>query len=83
MSERTLRATGRRVHERRWVSAPPGSDPSAANRVIGLWLSPGERVSWEWATSERGCVYVCGYSIEQSRRRDPRVRRQCGFRVDA
>ena len=83
MSERTLRAAGRRVHERRWVSAPAGSDPSAANRVIGLWLSPGEGVSWAWATGEGGRAYVCGYTIEHSRRFQPHVRRQCGFRVDA
>ncbi len=83
MKERaTLRAAGRHVHERRWVSAPPDNDPTAANRILGVWLAPGERITWEWARHEHGRSYVCGYSIESRGRAVPRERRPCGFRVD-
>ena len=84
MPERgSLRAAGRRVHERHWVCAPRDSDPSAANRILGVWLAPGERITWEWAMQGHGRPYVSGYSIETGRRTVPRERRPCGFRVDA
>jgi hypothetical protein len=83
MSERILRASGRRVHERRWVAAPSDSDPVAANRILGVWLAPGESVRWEWATLPPGRSYVCGYSIDPPRRSVVHEHRPCGFRVDA
>jgi hypothetical protein len=83
MTDHSLRVSGRRVSERRWVDAPPGGDPSAVNRIIGVWLSPGERVSWEWDTAPHGRPYVCGYTIERSRRAAPQPMRRCGFRLDA
>ena len=79
----TLRAAGRRVHERRWVSAPADNDPTAPNRIMGVWLARGERITWEWATHDHGRAYVSGYTIESTRRVAPRERRPCGFRVDA
>jgi hypothetical protein len=81
MSERILRASGRRVHERRWVGAPTDSDPSAANRIVGIWLAPGESVRWEWGMRGHGQPYVCGYTIEPARGTIPRERAACGFRV--
>jgi hypothetical protein len=70
------------VHERRWVCAPGDSDPSAANRILGVWLAPGERIMWEWATRDHGRPYVSGYTIESARIAASRERRPCGFRVD-
>ena len=68
---------------RRWVSAPPDSDPSGGNRVVGVWLAPGERVRWEWTAHPRTRPYVCGYTIEQPWRASPHLEdRACGFRVD-
>ena len=83
MSDRMLRASGRRVHERRWVPAPSDSDPVAANRIVGVWLAPGESVRWEWSALRQGRPYVCGYTIEPPRRPVAREHRPCGFRIDA
>ena len=83
MSERILRPSARRVQERRWVGAPADSDPAAANRILGVWLARGERITWEWATRDHGRPYVCGYTIEGPRRAAAAAHRTCGFRVDA
>jgi hypothetical protein len=83
MVERNLRAAGKRVHERRWAAAPLDSDPLAGNRILGVWLAPGESVRWEWATLQQGRPYVCGYTIDPPRRPVAREHRPCGFRVDA
>jgi hypothetical protein len=81
MSERILRASGKRVHERRWVAAPCGGNPGAGNRVIGVWLAPGERVRWEWGMPHQGASYVTGYTIDPPRRPVAREQHPCGFRV--
>ena len=83
MSERILRPSTRRVQERRWVGAPNGSDAGAANRILGVWLAQGERITWEWAVQEHGRPYVCGYTIDGPRHAPPTAHRTCGFRVDA
>jgi hypothetical protein len=83
MSERILRASGKRVHERRWAAAPSDSDSGAGNRILGVWLAPGESVRWEWATLQHGASYVSGYTIDPPRRPVARDHRPCGFRVDA
>ena len=70
---------GERHPDARWVPAPPDSDPSVANRVLGVWLAPRERVCWAWTALPDGRQYVSGYAIE-SAWRARRVR--CGFRVD-
>jgi hypothetical protein len=82
MSDRILRASGKRVHERRWVAAPSDSDPVAGNRILGVWLLPGESVRWEWAMLPPGWSYVCGYTVDPPHRAVARERRPCGFRVD-
>ena len=81
MSGRILRASGKRVHERRWVAAPSDGDPVAANRILGVWLAPRERVRWEWAMLQPGGSYVCGYTIDPPHRPVARAHRPCGFRV--
>ena len=83
MSERILRASGKRVHERRWVAAPGDGDPAAANRILGVWLAPGESVRWEWGAMPHCRSYVCGYTIDPPRRPVAREHRPCGFRLDA
>lgn len=81
MSERILRASGKRVHERRWVAAPDDG-PVTANGILGVWLAPGESVRWEWATLRGGQPYVSGYTIDPPNRPVVREHRPCGFRVD-
>jgi hypothetical protein len=83
MSDRILRASGKRVHERRWVAAPSDGEPVAANAIVGVWLAPGESVRWEWATLLGGRSHVCGYTIDPPNRPVAREHRQCGFRVDS
>jgi hypothetical protein len=83
MSERILRPSTRRIQERRWVGAPTDGDPTGANRILGVWLARGERITWEWAMRDHGRPYVCGYAIEGSRRAPAPAHRTCGFRVDA
>jgi hypothetical protein len=81
VSKRITRATRKRRNDRRWISAPPDSDPSVANRVLGVWLAAGERVRWEWTALVDGRQFVCGYTIEEPWRAADRGTRPCGFRV--
>lgn len=83
MDEHILRPSTSRVQERRWVVAPVDSDPAAANRILGVWLARGERITWEWATRDGGRPYVCGYTVEGPRGAPPAAHRTCGFRLDA
>lgn len=83
MDDHILRPSRSRVQERRWVAAPTGSDSAAANRILGVWLARGERITWEWATSDRGRPYVCGYTIDGPHRTPAAAHRRCGFHLDA
>jgi hypothetical protein len=79
VSEQTPRTHDEPQRNARWIPAPPDSDCSAANRILGVWVAPGERVRWEWSVLPGGRPYVCGYTIEQPWRAVAPPPRSCGF----
>lgn len=55
----------------REVLAPPSSDPATPNRIVSVWLRPGERVRWLWTEVGFGRAFVSGFQISRAWRHVP------------